>query len=98
MDTLKAMNATSDLPVIVTKPGDYVTRDGRRVTIHEVNQATEYTYRAKGAFWKMYRGKIRPRGFQVWHLSGRLDVVRETAGDIVGPWFEADKLKSLDGE
>ena len=24
MDTLNAMRATSDLPVIVTKPGDYV--------------------------------------------------------------------------
>lgn len=89
MDTLNAMRVTSEMPVIVTQPGDYVTRDGRRVTIHEVSPATEYTYRAKGAFWKMYRGKVRPRGFQVWHISGRLDVVRETAGDIVGPWVDA---------
>ena len=95
MDTLNAIRATSDLPVIVTQPGDYVTRDGRRVTIHEVTQAMEYTYRAKGAFWKMYRGKVRPRGFQAWHVSGRLDVVRETAGDIVGPWLSDPDLANF---
>lgn len=87
MDTLKAMNATSDLPAIVTQPGDYVTRDGRRVTIHEVLPVSSpYTFKAKGTIWRMVRGAERPRGFQVWHVSGRLDMVDEKAGDIVAPW------------
>ena len=89
MDTLNAIRATSDLPVIVTQPGEHVTRDGRRVSVHGINPNEAYTYRVHGAEWKMFRGKMRARGFTVWHVSGRFDVVRETASDIVGPWVDA---------
>lgn len=77
------------LPRIVTKPGDYRTRDGRRVTIHEVAPDPDPTvtrFAAKGAIWKVFRGKERPRGLKGWHVCGRGDAFAEKGSDIVGPW------------
>ena len=51
--------APNDLPDIVDGPGDYVTRDGRRVTIHEVKSPSApdtTSFGASGAIWKDYRG------------------------------------------
>lgn len=82
---LSAMLVTARLPVVVSEPGEYVTRDGRRVTVHEVQpQTSPYTFKVKGQLWRMFRGQCAPRGLQVWHVSGRLDMVQEKAGDIVG--------------
>jgi hypothetical protein len=73
------------LPPIITGPGDYRTRDGRRVTIHEV--AKGKTHAATGAIWTLFRGKLRPRGYRGWELSGR-SMLHERPSDIVGPWVE----------
>lgn len=87
--TLQAMLVTNRLPVIVSQPGEYLTRDGRRVTVHEVQpKESPYTFKVKGQLWRMFRGKCAPRGLQVWHVSGRLDMVQEKAGDIVAPYVE----------
>lgn len=74
------------LPVIIDGPGDYVTRDDRRVTIHEIKPGTPETttFSAKGAVWSMYRGKERSRGLDIWHVSGRNQPQRESTRDIVG--------------
>ncbi len=84
--------ALNSLPDIITGPGDYVTRDGRRVTIHEVAEPgpdpTVTQCRAKGAVWKEFRGKVRPRGFNIWHTSGRSFILNESRSDIVGVWSE----------
>ncbi len=85
--TLAAMKATEDMPVIITAPGEYMTRDGRKVTIHTVQDArAPYTFKAKGSIWRMFRGAMRPRGYDVWHVSWRLDMVTEKPGDIVARW------------
>lgn len=85
--TLAAMRATDDLPVIITAPGEYMTRDGRKVTIHTVQDASSpYTFKAKVSIWRMFRGAMRPREYNIWHVSGRLDMVTEKPGDIVGRW------------
>ena len=87
--TLHAMLVTNRLPVIVNAPGEYVTRDGRRVTVREVQGAeSPYTFKVKGQLWRMFRGKCAPRGLQVWHVSGRVDMVQEKAGDIVARYVE----------
>lgn len=87
---LAEMLVTTRLPVIVAEPGEYVTRDGRRVTVHAVQpKESPYTFKVKGSLWRMYRGECRPRGSQAWHVSGRLDMVKEKAGDIVGRYLDS---------
>jgi len=87
MHILETMAEIEDLPKIITAPSDYITRNGDRVTISEVQpDSSPYTFKAKGSIWKMFRGAMRPRGNDVWHKSGRLDMVAEKGGDIVGIW------------
>lgn len=88
--------AINSLPLVITGPGDYKTRDGRRVTIRSIvpyaplpngNLRHEVTaFEAKGSLWKMYRGQPRPRTPDIWHLSGRNLPAGEQPRDIVGYW------------
>lgn len=80
----------NELPTIITEPSDYITRDGRRVTIHEITASTPGTtaFSAKGAVWAMYRGKVRARGYDIWHISGRRNPLKESVTDIIGKWTE----------
>lgn len=81
---LSAMLVTNRLPMLVSEPGEYVTRDGRRVTVHEVQGAeSPYTFKVKGSIWRAFRGQVKPRGLHVWHVSGRSDMVQEKGVDIV---------------
>lgn len=73
--------------VLIDKPGDYITRDGRRVTIHAITEG-HYTFPCKGALWRMYRGELRPRGYDTWMRSGYHLAVGEHGADIVGPWTD----------
>jgi hypothetical protein len=34
----------------------------------------------------MFRGKMRPQGFAIWHVSGRYRPLKESPRDIVGKW------------
>lgn len=88
MQTAPDVVMLNDLPTVVTAPGDYVTRDGRRVTIRTVRQATIGTtsFGAVGAVWSERRGVLRARGYEIWHTSGRHRVLGETGLDLVGPW------------
>jgi hypothetical protein len=81
----------NSLPVLVTAPGEYVTRAGHRVTIREVRDGSPGTtsFGATGAVWRERRGVSRPRGVDVWHVSGRHMVLRETDLDIVGPYVRS---------
>ena len=84
-----AYQLLNNLPTVIDAPGDYVTRSGRRVTIHEVKQpkssdCTEFL--AKGSIWKKTdRMGINPE-YQIWHISGRCFPLRESKIDIVGKW------------
>lgn len=72
---------------VITAPGDYITRNGTRVTIHHIdNGSVPYTFPCKGSAWKMFRGAMRPRGFNVWMRSGHVNAVGDHPLDIVGPW------------
>jgi len=75
------------MTISIEEPGNYRTRDGRRVTVHAINPKP-VTFRVQGAIWKMFRGKVRPRGYTIWTTEGRHDVLRPKACDIVGPWVE----------
>jgi hypothetical protein len=70
------------LPVIVTGPGEYVTRDGRQVTVREIG--TTATFCVYGSIWIEFRGKHRNES---WHPNGRATFVESGRKcDIVGPW------------
>ncbi len=74
------------LPTVIDGPGEYKTRDGGRATIHEVkpnNDDTTTSFDAKGSLWKLFRGKLRPRDYNIWHVSGRLFCDRQDDRDIV---------------
>lgn len=45
-----------ELPTVVTRPGVYETRDGRRVLIREISGRG--TFSAKGAVYREFRGRI----------------------------------------
>jgi hypothetical protein len=76
----------NDLPTVIDGPGEYVTRSGARATIREIGaQAPDATsFAAKGSLWRTFRGKPRPRGLEIWHVSGRSMPLDETRNDIVG--------------
>ena len=82
----------NDMPTIIDGPGDYVTRDGSKASVREVGNMTqslrEHTTKmaAQGSIWKMYRGKLRPRGVHSWHICGRGFPLEEKPTDIVGKW------------
>lgn len=84
------MTYLNDLPVIITSPGDYATRGGGRATVHRVapQAAGTTSFGAKGRLWRMYRGKVRPRAYTIWHISGRAFPHAESRDDIIGPWIE----------
>ncbi len=88
------------LPTIIKEPGEYITRSGCRVTIHEIkptlntptdNGRTEF--RAKGTIYVPDR-KAAKRGvtrfirvYNAWHISGRNLPIHESTTDIVGVWI-----------
>ena len=73
----------------ITKPGDYLTRDGTRVTIREIKGPS--TWPCKGAVWRMFRGKYVPEGHAIWKTNGqylavgehRLDLIEQEEGDSI---------------
>jgi hypothetical protein len=60
-------------PVVITAPGQYVTRSGEVV---EVDDDSSY-------HWK--RGRYQCGTVETWHRSGRIFSGTETANDIVQP-------------
>jgi hypothetical protein len=83
------------LPVIITTPGEYTTRDGRRVTVREIR--TTATFCVYGKIWMEFRGQFRPRRNESWHPNGRATF--KSSGldrDIVGPWIEDPVISDAD--
>lgn len=91
-DRIHVVPAPNDLPDLVSGPGDYASRDGRRITIRQVKPPPEpgsTMFAASGSVWREFRGAVRPHGFVTWHVSGRRLPLVETPSDIVGPWVGA---------
>lgn len=73
----------AELQTVIDQAGDYVTRDGRKVTIFTVSTGSE-TFAAKGAIHREYRGKMVAKDRNIWHVSGRCYPVLPSPDDIVG--------------
>lgn len=61
------------LPVVITGPGQYVTRSGEVVTVAQAS--SRHAFECRGA----YSDGVS----EAWHKSGRLLFGSETANDIV---------------
>lgn len=76
----------NELPVVIDAPGIYLTRNGRRVTIHAVAPRTELAvsaFAAKGSIWKKPDSLgINPE-YGIWHDSGAYRALGEHGLDIV---------------
>lgn len=76
----------NNLPVIVTSPVIYVTRNGARVMVHDVKPAPSHdvtAFTVQGSIERMFRGKPSFRGYEIWHVSGRAYSHKESGRDIV---------------
>lgn len=73
----------SILPTIIDEVGDYVTRDGGKVTIDKIKDKST-SDDATGYLWQEFRGKFVPRRFGIWHVSGRKYSLAESQNDIIG--------------
>lgn len=76
----------SKQPFEVTGPGEYLLRNGMRVTVDEVRTGTPYTFKVKGRIWKKFRGKVRARRSEVWMITGHINAVGQSEMDIVAPF------------
>lgn len=79
----------NSLPTVITGPGEYITRNGGRATIYAIKPFPDPAYigfSAKGSVWRIFRGVFRPRGYDIWHVSGRGYPVKESGRDIVARW------------
>jgi len=67
--------------MVIIEPGNYLTRDGTRITIREIQGPSSWP--CKGSMWRMYRGKYVPRGHAIWQTNGRYLAVGEHHLDII---------------
>jgi hypothetical protein len=67
------------LPIIINRPGNYLTRDGRLVTIFSVSEKTG----CNGRIWKEFRGKMAPRTHRSWDMNGRRSFLEIMGSDII---------------
>lgn len=81
----------NQFPVIINSPGDYRTRNGKRVTIHEVapkkagDDCMEFC--AKGSFWRSHKNMGENPEYGIWHVSGLSRGIGVHGTDIVGKWL-----------
>lgn len=66
---------------LVISKGEYLTRNGSRVTVHEVRDGSSFTI--KGNIWRMFRGAYVPRTYNVWLPNGSMLPTQESPLDIV---------------
>jgi hypothetical protein len=75
----------NNFKTIITGPGEYKTRNGKNVTIHEVKpqgNPKHMEFRAKGTIWKKTGRGIEPQ-YCIWHVSGMSRAVGIYGNDIV---------------
>lgn len=77
----------NEMPVVVGGTGEYVTRDGRRVVVHEVKDHSDnYSvtrFNCKGTVYTKHPSGRTTRRFATWHESGRAVPLQESKTDIV---------------
>lgn len=73
------------LPTIIDAPGDYVARNGNRVTVHHIAPPCKGVtqFAAKGSIWRKPTAMGQNPPYSIWHISGRYYALGEHPLDIV---------------
>jgi hypothetical protein len=70
---------------MINAPGQYLTRAGLRVTIHEIKPPETAWGNCKGSLLVPSKtGKRIIRRYNIWHADGRYFPVEQSQHDIVG--------------
>lgn len=82
------MCSINNLTVIVDSKGEYITRGGDKVIIHEIKYPNDISYGStvfpcKGVLYIKKKVKTVKR-FNAWHVSGRIYPYKESKFDIIG--------------
>lgn len=73
----------TNLPIIIDKEGDYITRAGNRVEVFAITVGRA-TFNCQGSiFRKTKNGKGETTEFQTWQANGRMKGLGESKNDIV---------------
>ncbi len=89
---------------IITGPGVYKTRNGKKVTIHEIRQPPGHeegntSFPAKGSIWKNEKCIGTNPGFGIWQLNGKYRAIGDHPLDIVASTVQAqilDVVRNID--
>lgn len=77
------------IAMAVKSVGEYMTRDGRRVTVTQVIPGNGHQS-VKGLVWQHTQDGFKPHGGMMWHTSGKYSVLSGVSPfDIVSRWDEA---------
>lgn len=73
------------LPIVISEPGNYLTRNGKTVEISEVKHFDDDIMRfsCKGVLLTPTKSGRVKRDWNIWHQSGRLFAVNESQLDII---------------
>lgn len=71
-------------PVVITGPGEYRTRNGKRVVVTDHNRKTTSDFPVEGSI--ILREKPLRTDWQTWKLNGQIQVIGTSDLDIVGRW------------
>lgn len=71
-------------PVVITGPGQYRTRSGKRVVIDQYDRPTTSSWPHAGHI--IHREKPERTEWQTWQSNGQIGSVGESPLDIVGRW------------
>lgn len=69
------------LPVIITAPGEYRTRNGKRVLISSHDRNTTSSFPCEGEI--VHKEKPLKTEWQIWKANGRITSIGESSHDIV---------------
>lgn len=72
------------LPILITEPGQYRTRGGKRVVITDHNRVTTSSWPCEGHI--IHREKPLKTEWNTWKPNGQIQAISESALDIVGRW------------
>jgi hypothetical protein len=64
------------LPIVISEPGDYITRCGELVTVEQASRKNDFGNVG-------YYGATEEQITERWHRSGRVSATRESVNDVV---------------
>lgn len=85
---MTAITPMNTKPIVITEPGEYVTRSGKKVNIIRVDDHSDdlsvTRFNCKGDIYTPRPGRSDKREYGIWHQSGSFRAIGTHMNDIVG--------------